>query len=863
MTGLGVSAWWLLRAEETKLAETQFKSFAERAIIEATSFFQKRIMATVSIAAYVSEMLPDADPWPYVTVRGFNRLGTNLVKTSSGVAMGFAPIIRADEVEKFETFAYDYLGNTIPPFPEGTGMSSFGRGIFGIDPSRGAPDGRYRVINGTESYGSPHNILAPLLHLSEQSTNSRFIMYDPHSEPLRGRAIDKMIDCSLRLEKNEEAGNQTCTVLTETLELVNAPERGPAAIIMQPIYPSNDPTTLTGLVPNQIVWDELLENLFATEVSGIDCIIETKDQAFTYTINDGIAKYRSDSDLHEPKYDHLERCVTLTDKNLYSEGSPEYKLCLYPNKKLYKSYVTNNPRLATIGTVSIIVFTSLLFFVYDFFVRRDVTAKKELLQAKRRFMRFVSHEVRTPLSAVSMGLNLIQSEIASSLGFESRDDLDDFGHESASLQSDEMAVSRKDALDWHGMTREVQSNTQSAVNVLNDFLNYDKIETGTLHLELTVLPMWRVIEQAAKEFKLAAERKHIKLELGFKDHRSEAELTPRKRRSLSLCNTLPNNIKNNMVIGDSMRLIQVLRNLISNAIKFTPEQGNVSIRIYYTNPTKGEEDEIKDSFVLRNNEEVSYTRSGSVEVSVRDSGPGMTEGQLGKLFRPGVQFNVNELQAGKGSGLGLYIAKGIVEQHNGTLIATSEGLGRGSTFTLALPTHHIAERSSLHLNGNTNPNHKIKDSPAVESESLRILVVDDAASIRKLLSRLLEKRGRLCDQAEDGKVAVEKVKDSIENGDTYDAVLLDYEMPEMTGPEAAKRIRAMGSDVFIVGITGNLLPEDVAFFRSCGANAVLPKPLRIDDLEILLVEYGIKHNGASPTIDSLPPPVHAPEFSFS
>mmetsp|Transcript_20844 Transcript_20844/g.31817 ORF Transcript_20844/g.31817 Transcript_20844/m.31817 type:complete len:84 (+) Transcript_20844:2-253(+) len=64
-------------------------------------------------------------------------------------------------------------------------------------------------------------------------------------------------------------------------------------------------------------------------------------------------------------------------------------------------------------------------------------------------------------------------------------------------------------------------------------------------------------------------------------------------------------------------------------------------------------------------------------------------------------------------------------------------------------------------------------------------------------------------------------------------------MPEMNGPEAAKRIRALGSDVFIVGITGNLLPEDVRYFRLCGANAVLPKPLKIDDLEVLLVEHAV------------------------
>lgn len=122
---------------------------------------------------------------------------------------------------------------------------------------------------------------------------------------------------------------------------------------------------------------------------------------------------------------------------------------------------------------------------------------------------------------------------------------------------------------------------------------------------------------------------------------------------------------------------------------------------------------------------------------------------------------------------------------------------------------------------------------------MNILVVDDVTSNRKLLGRLLKNRGHTYDEACDGRVAVEIITNAGGPGQVYDTILLDYEMPVMNGPTAATRIRALGYGGFIVGITGNLLPEDVQHFRSCGADAVLPKPFTIANLEDLWVEHGI------------------------
>ena len=242
----------------------------------------------------------------------------------------------------------------------------------------------------------------------------------------------------------------------------------------------------------------------------------------------------------------------------------------------------------------------------------------------------------------------------------------------------------------------------------------------------------------------------------------------------------------------------------------------------------------QEKFTLQSGEEITPSRKGLLSLAVKDTGAGMTQEQLNDLFQDGVQFNVNRLQGGSGTGLGLFISKGIVEQHGGALTVASEGLGLGTTFTVFLPLYHIIDTVEPEESHCSIPEEPVEMSP------LRILIVDDAISNRKLLHRILTKHGHECDQAGNGREAVDRVVHSLEEGHPYDTILMDYEMPIMDGPTASKVIRCdLGCDAFIVGTTGNVLPEDVKYFKSCGVNNVLGKPFQIKELEELWVEYGI------------------------
>lgn len=433
-----------------------------------------------------------------------------------------------------------------------------------------------------------------------------------------------------------------------------------------------------------------------------------------------------------------------------------------------------------------------------------------------------------------MGLTIIQTEIASSLGYQSAEDLELRVHEVERLVAER--PQQRTSLEWFQLAQEVRASAVSAVDVLSDLLNYDKITQGEFQLELSVIPFWRLIERTVNEFRLPATKKNLQLELNFSDltaNEVDVEVAPSPASD-----TLAKDAQSMKVVGDAVRLTQVLRNLLSNAIKFTPDGGSVLVRASWCRSCRGGNDGPLRSFELRNGASVTYPERGELQVTVEDSGAGMSPDQLARLFRDGVQFNVNELQAGQGSGLGLYISRGIVEQHDGTLVAQSDGLNQGTTFTMSLPLYCVpSENESL---ASTAASSSLGHcSTTSKSRAMRVLVVDDVASNRKLLGRLLKNQGHVSDEADDGDTAVEMIASAIRDGTPYDTILLDYEMPRVSGPTAAKEVRSMGCDVFVVGVTGNLLPEDVKHFCSCGANAVLPKPFTISDLEILWAEHGV------------------------
>ncbi|CAB9501876.1 sensor kinase/phosphatase LuxQ (Partial), partial [Seminavis robusta] len=662
----------------------------------------------------------------------------------------------------------------------------------------------------------------------------------------------------------------------------------------------------------------------------------------------------------DPKFHSRQRSIELRVASSETAPAPaptssSYVLTLYPNREFCDTYKTKNPQVSSIGAVLIVVAMSILFWLYDYFVRKEFNSKQQLLEAKRYFMRFVSHEVRTPLNAVCLGLALLKEELDDANAAQEPPCNNFSSSTSASLSSSiSSSSSTPDVESFSGLVNDICDSAESAVQVLNDLLQYDKIQMGKFTMENTVISIVDLVQDISKEFRLSARKKNIAVTLDTSPMMTMRETTSpdSKRRCDEEMGPFhsPQDFK---VVGDKIRITQILRNLVSNAVKFVPEQGHITLRLSWvpnSNTTsrsprgnkgcdaswheryatllqhRGDNAEPRnknDSYTLKSGQEVSYERQGMLHLDVIDTGAGMTPSQLKKLFQDGAQFNVNELQAGQGSGLGLFLSKSMAQQHGGELSAASQGLGKGTTFTFTLPLYFIETESSrdtisksipspgstlwkgasttdrcsesdegldsrptIRMNGRLTPEphneharipmSTLSTDPVVDQShqncstlpscqptptktlpvlpaavpnaaklsrqpQLRILVVDDVPSNRKLLARMARNRKHNVDEAYDGQHAVEKVMESFasdqEEGaaNPYQVILMDFEMPRLNGPDATRRIRELEGcqDIFIVGVTGNVLAEDVAHFLDSGADHVLPKPVKFPALEAL------------------------------
>jgi hypothetical protein len=273
-------------------------------------------------------------------------------------------------------------------------------------------------------------------------------MMNVHGFETQGLALDAVMNCSIARKENhtkyavihEKKGMQyrsegciesngeacapdpkqvRCSALSGMLTPNNVTdEQGIAGFIATPIYPANNPYDLVGYIFGIVYWVEVMIDIFPKDTIGIDCIFGDPDHEYTFSLENNTATLICEDDCHDSKYDDLMLKTTIVDPKLLSDGSVSYHMTCYPNDNFFETYYTRNPLTAAIGAVGMILFTSILFFCYDYFVRREFRSKKELFEAKRKFVRFVSHEVRTPMNSVCMGLAVLQEEAAMALGYE-------------------------------------------------------------------------------------------------------------------------------------------------------------------------------------------------------------------------------------------------------------------------------------------------------------------------------------------------------------------------------------------------------------------------------------------------------------
>jgi PAS domain S-box-containing protein len=390
--------------------------------------------------------------------------------------------------------------------------------------------------------------------------------------------------------------------------------------------------------------------------------------------------------------------------------------------------------------------------------RKALAEAQTANRLKDDFLATMSHELRTPLNAV--------------LGW------------AAILRGGECSdQTRERAIET------IERNARAQAQLVEDLLDVSRISSGKLQLEEKAVSLTELIEAVIESLRPAVEAKGVILDRTL-DRRAA------------------------MVIGDEKRLRQVIDNLLSNALKFTPSGGRIDIGLERT--------------------------EGVARLTVSDTGQGIAPDFLPHVFDRFRQADSSSTRAHGGLGLGLSIVQHLVELHRGTVRAHSAGPGRGATFTVDLPLDVFDERAPLGADGRI---HRIKERPPGSSRALRdihVLIVDDEPDSRGLMTDVLERHGAIVAAADSVSEAMALIRTT-----HLDIVVTDIAMPGADGYALADEIRTLRRPIPlpIVAVTAFAHPEQRQRILSAGFNAHLAKPFEAQDL-IKIVAAAVAGNGS-------------------
>lgn len=464
----------------------------------------------------------------------------------------------------------------------------------------------------------------------------------------------------------------------------------------------------------------------------------------------------------------IEQCY-----GIYSHGRDYYLYAYVPARQVYTLTVMN---LVITLVMYILILALVQVFRWnsakDFFMqqehseqeyRKSLEQKNVALQlavqretkanlAKREFLFNMSHDIRTPMNAIIGFTALAQTHI------DDRGQVEDY-------------------------LKKISVSSQHLLSLINDVLDMSCIESGKVTLEAKPVHLPELVHELRDIVQAVVSEKDLSLTLDTVG------------------------VENEDVIADPLRLEQILINVLANAVKFTPDGGQISLWI-----------------VQKDTAPAGYA---DFEFHIKDNGIGMSEEFQKHIFEQFARERTSTVSKIQGTGLGMAITKSLVDMMGGRITVKSEQ-GKGSEFTISL-RFPIGEAKTEQ----TPPAAK-----ASASAGKKLLVVEDNELNLEIASTLLKEAGFEVDTAENGKIAVEKVEAA--SADRYDLILMDIQMPEMDGYEATRRIRALPDTkkaaLPIVAMTANAFEDDRKNALRAGMNGHIAKPLDIQKLFQVLSE---------------------------
>jgi len=358
---------------------------------------------------------------------------------------------------------------------------------------------------------------------------------------------------------------------------------------------------------------------------------------------------------------------------------------------------------------------------------------EDAVKAKQQFLSNMSHEIRTPMNAI-------------------------IGFTKVVLKTD-LTAKQKEYLSA------IKTSGDALIVLINDILDLAKVDAGKMTFEKTPFKMESSISAMLHLFETKIQEKNL-------------ELVKKYDRKIP-----------EVLIGDPVRLHQIILNLVSNAVKFTTT-GKITVSVLLLN-----EDEDK----------------ATLEFEVSDTGIGIDENKIEHIFENFQQASSSTSRLFGGTGLGLAIVKQLIEPQGGSITVKSK-IGEGSTFSFILSFQKTKAEAQLE-------SEILEIDP--EIKNIKVLVVEDIALNQLLMKTLLDDFGFERDIASNGKIAIEKLQ-----AKSYDVILMDLQMPEMNGFEATEYIRkTMNSKIPIIALTADVTTVDLAKCKAVGMNDYIAKPV--------------------------------------
>ena len=389
-------------------------------------------------------------------------------------------------------------------------------------------------------------------------------------------------------------------------------------------------------------------------------------------------------------------------------------------------------------------------------LKTALDAAEAASRAKTVFLSNMSHEIRTPMNAI-LGINHI------------------------ALENPEISDTTR------GHLKKIGASAKHLLGLINDILDVSRIEAGKTVLKNEDFSFAQMLEQVNVIIGSQCKDKGLK-------YNCIVEMTD-----------------DDVFVGDSIKLRQVLINILGNAVKFTPEGGTVT---------------------LKAEKIAEFDRKATLRFTIKDTGIGMDKEYIPKIFDAFSQEDASSTNKYGSTGLGMAITKSIVDMMNGDISVESEK-GVGTAFTIVV----TLERSEQSASGANEEQEAVSSTPA-DLTGKHILLAEDILINAEIIREVLKMKGMTIDHAENGQIAVDMF--NAQPPGYYAAVLMDMRMPVMDGLEATKQIRNSDHEdaktIPIIALTANAFDDDVQRSIQAGMNAHLSKPIDPDEIYRTLAE---------------------------